>query len=884
MRRLFRVPWRSHRQIRADVDDELRFHLDMKVEELIALGLAPEAARREAMRQFGDLEDARRYIARTDRHTEAAQRRSDYMSELRHDLVYAVRKLRSSPGFAITAVLTLALGIGATTAIFSVVNGVLLQPLPFAQPDRLMRITFEDRGLPDVAAPNDLFDLRAQSRSFEGFSVIEGQTANLVANNGEPERLHGVGVSANHFDLLRVRPEVGRLFVPGEDTEGAAPVVVLSDALWRRRFNADPSIVGRDVRLNGVLRRVVGVVPAGQEYPISAELWVPRAFTLREQRDDMRGARWLSIVGRLKPGVSIETASKELAHNATEIEHRFPTQYRARRVIPVSALEFTVGDMRKPLFVILGAVAFVLLIACANVANLMLVRATAREGELAIRTALGAARSRLVRQLITESLVLAALGGVAGLLLARWGMAALLHLAPDDLPRLSNASIDLTALGVTALITLATGIVFGVLPSFQLARTELATTLRSGGRGVRDRISANRTKRAIVVAEVALAVTLLTGAGLLMRSFQELMRVEPGFRTDNVMTFRVTLTDARYDSAGRIPAFVNALEQRLRAIPGVSTAALSNGLPLDGNDMTISFHLRGDAPRATSEQRAAQVFTISPGFFATLGIPVERGRPFSSEDRTNAPRVAIVNRAFVAKHLKGRDPLSQYIELGWSVDGVKQGGRIVGVVGDVKQAGLADPAVPSVYLPFEQSDQPGLSIALRGSLTPAAMISSARAAVREVDRTLPIFAVRPLEALISSSVARQRFYALLLGVFAAVALTLAAVGLYGVISYAVSQRTHELGVRVALGASDQRITGMVMREGLALTGLGLALGLAGSVAVARIVASLLFGVRASDPITFGGVAVLLVGVAALASFLPARRAARVDPMVAMRGE
>jgi putative ABC transport system permease protein len=882
MRPLFRFPWRTARRIRTDVDDELRFHLDMRVEELVALGLAPEAARAEALRQFGDIEDARRYIARVDSHTEAAQRRSEYMSDLRQDVLYAARKLRATPGFTLTVVITLALGIGATTAIFSVVNSVLLRPLPFEQPEQVVRMRFFDRGSGDAASPNDLFDLRARSHSFVGLSIIEGTTLNLVAGDAEPERLRGAAVSANFFDLLRVKALLGRGFMHGEDVAGAPATVVLSEALWRRRFNADPAIVGRSIQLNGAHRTVVGIVPAGMQYPVTAELWIPRVFTAAEQSDRYRGARWLEILGRMKPDVRLADATAEVQRIAIEVERQFPAVYKNRRITPVPVLDYTVGDVRKPLFVILGAVALVLLIACANVANLMLVRATTRESELAIRTALGAGRSRILRQLITESVMLAALGGAAGLLLARLGMKALLKLAPSDVPRLASAQIDGTALGLTVLVTLVTGVLFGVLPGFQIARTELATALRSGGRGARDRRAGNRMKRAIVVSEVALAVTLLSGAGLLVRSFQQLMAVDPGFNPENVLTFRVALFGAAYDSTPPVRNFARALEAKLAAIPGVRSAALSNGLPLDGNDMTISFQFRGDPERPSSERSSAQIFTVTPAFFSTLGMPTTLGRVFTSEDRDGAPRVVVVNRAFVKRFLPQREPLAQYVELGWSIDGVRQGGQIVGIVGDVKQAGLDEEAVPSVFLPYDQVPVEALSIAIRTALPPASVAAAARQQVRELDRTLPVYALRPLTELVASSVARQRFYATLLGIFAAVALCLAAVGLYGVISYAVSQRTHELGVRLALGATGERIVSMVMREGVMLTVAGLAIGLVGSIAVARVVASLLFGVRASDPVTFTIVAALLLGVTAVAAFLPARRAARVDPLRAMR--
>ena len=884
MRRFFQLPWRTRQQIRADVDDELSFHLDMRIDALVASGMSRDEARAQAIREFGDIDDARRYIRAVDHDIEAARRRSDYMNDLRSDIVYAVRKLRGSPMFTLTAVLTLALGIGANTAIFSVVNGVLLKPLPFPQQDRLVRIQFRQQGHGDASTPPDLADFRTRARAFDAFAHFEGYTANLVHEHAEPERLVGAEVSANWFSLLRIRPLHGRFFSAGEDSPSAPQVVVLSEPLWRRDFAADPAIVGKQLQINAQLMTVVGIAPDGQGYPMSAELWVPTRFSARDLSDATRGARWLGMLGRVKDGIPLETAKAEVEGIEKQMEGLFPEQFKERRARAIQLQTAIVGDLQRPLYVIMAAVAVVLLIACANVANLMLVRATARESEMAIRTALGAGRSRLVRQLVTESMLLSIVGAAAGVAFAKWGMGVLIAMAPADLPRVKTAAIDGTALAVTAGAALVIGLLFGVLPAIQTSAGDLANALRAGARGARTRRQANRTKRFIVAAEVALAVTLLTGAGLLIRSFRELMAVNPGFQPDHIMTMRVLLPGKTYDTLPKIANFARQLESRAAALPGVRAAALGNAVPLDGTSFWLTFVVRGSAPVRPSDQPSASIRIVTPNYFSVLGTPLVRGRAFAADDRVNAPRVAIVNQTFVKRFMANEDPIGKYVEIGWTIDGVRQGGQIVGVVGDVRDDALNADVDPTFYLPFDQTPVEGIVITARTAAPPASITSALRGVVRDLDPTLPVYDVQTMEQHVAASVSRQRFYATLLGVFATVALVLAAVGLYGVIAYAVSQRTHELGVRVALGATGTRISRMVIGEGVILTAAGVIVGLVASLGGARIIAKLLYNVKSSDPVTFVGVALLLGVVAACASYIPARRAARVDPLVAMRGD
>jgi putative ABC transport system permease protein len=881
-KRLFQLPWRSARQIRADIDEELSFHIDERVDALIALGLSPDAARSTAIHELGDVEDARRYIGAVDREIEAAQRRSDFMSDLLQDVGYAVRKLRASPAFTIAAVATLALGIGATTAIFSVVNTVLLQPLPFPQPDRLMRLRFTQQGHGDAGTPMDLVDYRTQAKSYVGFGVLEATTGNLSRDEGDAERLSAVRVSANWFDLLRVKPLVGRFFNPDDDNLGVPLTAILSEAVWRRDFSSDTSILGKTVRINGVPRTVIGVAASGRYYPMTVDIWMPKQFDAQELSDASRGARWLTYIARIKDDADPRVARSEVRNISVAMEKRFPEEFRERRADVVALHDFIVGDMRKPLLVIFAAVVFVLLIAAANVANLLLVRAQARESEMAIRTALGAGRGRLARQLMTESVLLSLIGGAIGVAIAKVGMTKLLASAPQSLVLIQNSSIDGRALAVTAIVAIITGLAFGVLPAFQTAQKELSTTLRAGGRGTNSRHGANRTKRTIVVAELALAVVLLSSAGLLLRSFSRLMSVDPGFKPDNVLTLKVVLPLANYDST-RMRAFVQTMETRAGALPGVQNVALASNVPLDNGSYNFSFTIRGRTFARASDQPSAEVRQVSSDFFRTLGIPLLHGRGFTPSDLADAPKVYVVNEAFAKKFFPNEDVTQQQIRIGWGKDPKEQTAQIVGVVGDVHSFGLDQEPEPTIYTSVMQYPSSGLTIAIRGANT-TSLVAPMRRLMHEIDHDVAIYSMMTMTERVSSSIGAQKFYASLIGIFAAVALVLAAVGLYGVIAYAVSQRTHELGVRVALGATADQISRMVIREGFTLTAIGVVLGTMSALLMGRIVSSLLFDVSARDPLTLAGVAATLAVVATLASWLPARRAARVDPLIAMRGD
>jgi putative ABC transport system permease protein len=882
-KRFFRLPWRSARQIRDDVDEELRFHLDMRIAGLAALGESQDRARAQALHEFGDMDDARRYMGAVDRDIEAAQRRSEIMNDFWHDMGYAARKLRAAPAFTLAAIATLALGIGANTAIFSVVNGVLLEPLPFPQPNRLVRVVYTQQGHGDAGTPMDLVDYRSRATKFVGFSMVEGTTANLIRGNEDAERVQAVRVGANWFNLLGIKPLLGRFFLDNEDKAGARDVVVISEQLWRRDFSGDPAVIGRSVRINSTPFTIVGVVPAEKRYPMTVELWVPKQFSALEMSEQARGARWLGMLARVKDDATVPEADAELVRISEVMERRFPEVYRDRRAHLSTVQQYATGDMRTPLFVMLGAVALVLLIACANVANLMLVRATAREGEMAIRSALGAGRGRLVRQLLTESVLLSLCGALVGVGIAKLGMHEMLSRAPQNLPLVSTASIDGRTLMLTAFVALVTGIVFGVLPAIQAGKHDLATALRAGARGTRTHPSANRAKQAIVVAEVALAVTLLTGAGLLLHSFTKLLSIDPGFRPEGLISMKVALPPRTYDSTGT-RNFIRAVEERARALPGAKNVALANFIPLDGASYGFSFVVRGRPPLRPSEQPSTEVRQVTPDFFRTMGMPVLRGRSIAESDHAGTTRVLVINQAFAKQIFPAGDAVGQWIALGWGQDTSGDLRQIVGVVGDVRGAALADKPEPTAYVPIMQAPYQSLSILVRTDGTPASLAAPLRAIVRDLDREVPVYSVQTMEERVASSVGRQRFYTTLIAIFAVVAVVLSAVGLYGVIAYAVSQRTHELGVRVALGATGDRIARMVIGEGLTLTAIGAVLGISGSLVASKVLATLLFDVDALDPATLASVVAVLGTVAALASWLPARRAARVDPLSAMRGD
>ena len=881
VRRVFHL--RGRGRLTSELDDEFAFHLEMRTRELLGRGYSEAAAREEALRQFGDLPDAIAYCRAADARRESTQMRVELLSDIRQDVRYALRALRKAPGFAAVAILTLALGIGANTAIFSVVNGVLLEALPFPRPDELVMIHQTSDGHPTTSSPTNFYDWAEQSESFTAMAAMTRNSVNLTAPGADPERLRGALVSARFFSVLHVPALLGRTFNPDEDTFGGPNVVILHESLWRSRYNADARIVGSTITLDGQPHTVIGVVAAASAWPSRSDVWRPLRFD-PASLPRMRGAIWLTVVGRLAPGATIDAAHAEMTTIARRLEEQYPNSNTGVGIALQPMREFLVGEMRTPLLVLLGAVGFVLLIACANVSNLMLVRATARETELAVRTALGAGRARLVRQLITESTVLALLGAAVGLVLAIWGTRALLRIAPSNIPRLDAVGVDAGVLLFTLGIALATGIVFGLIPAMHVARSDLNRTLKEGGRGARGRSASGRTRSLLVVSEMALAVTLLTGAGLLIRSFRELMRVDPGFRVQNVASFTVSLPESKYEEVDRQRLFMDGLLERVAAIPGVRSVAGAQALPLSGLGFSLSFGVAGRPKAPPGQEPSSEIRVVTPGFFTTLGIPVVRGRTFRDHDRQGSARVVLMNEAAAARFFPDEDPLGRVIDFGWSRDSVRMGGEVVGIVGNVREQELAGEPDPMFYVPYAQWPMDFFTIAMRTDRELEAIIPLARRALREVDPELPMFEVQTAEQIVADSVARPRFYMILLGGFAAVALVLSGIGIYGVIAYLVAQRTHEIGVRMALGASSARVTRMVLGESLTIAGVGIAVGLAGAFLLTRLLSSLLFGVKPTDPLTFTAVALILGAIAILASWLPAMRAARLEPVMAMRAE
>jgi putative ABC transport system permease protein len=813
------------------------------------------------------------------------------MDTLLQDIRYAVRKLLHAPGFALVAIATLALAIGATTAVFSIVNGVLLQPLPFRDASSVVSVASSDKsGRPVYMSALDYIDYRDRSRSVESMAQYSDGSVNLTGSGVQPLRLSQARVGASFFQVLGVRAQLGRFFSAGEDSPGAPGVVVISDALWRSRFGADPGVVGRSISLDDVQYTVVGVADPELRFPERPDVWIPYVFQPYELDPRARGSHSLDGIARVKPGVSIAGASAELAGIAKNLEAKFPDSNTGFGAVVMPLRDRMVGDVRPALLAMLGAVGLVLLIACANVANLLLVRAAARESEMAVRTALGAGRGRIVRQLVTESVLLAAAGAALGVVLASWAVSAVVAFGPRGLPRLEEISVDGRVLLFAAGVAALTGVLFGLAPAIQAARSNTGESLRDGPRGS-SRGGAQRTRNALVIVEMALAVVLLIGAGLLMRSFIRLVNVNPGFRTEQLVTFNVTLPEAKYPFDRQRLAFANELKDRLAGLPGATDVAVSFGRPLSRMGIFTSFEVEG-RPASTPENRSMSALQpVSAEYFGALGIPLVRGRLYTaSDDRRDAPPVVVINQELARRYFSTEDPIGKRITLGMSHDTagpgtpVAAGGVIVGVVGDVKQAGLDRDVRPMVYVPFAHAPFDNVTVLVRSTADPRLVEAETRSRVRELDSDLPIFALSTMKQVVSDSVSQPRFYLYLLGGFAAVALLLAALGVYGVISYAVSQRTRELGIRIALGATEERVVRLVLSTGFFLALAGVTAGLLASLYFTRLLRTLLFGIPSTDPLTFASVALLLTAVAALAALIPARRAANVNPVIAMKAE
>ncbi|MEW6210957.1 MAG: ABC transporter permease [Acidobacteriota bacterium] len=814
------------------------------------------------------------------------------MNTLWQDLRYGLRMLAKRPGFTFIAVLTLALGIGANTAIFSVINAVLLNPLPFRESERLMALghTYpQNRAKLSATSYPNFTDWKEQNSVFEQIGAY--YTTSLTLTGEEAVRLRGAVVTHDVFDTLGATPAMGRGFLPEEDKAGGGSEgrpALLSWECWRQYFGSDPAVIGRAITLSDKSFTVVGVMPEGFMFPVQiapTEVWISTARDAEIKGEGTvmisRGYRTWRVIARLKPSVTVEAAQAEMNTIAASLAERFP-DYNADVGIKVTPLlESIVGDIRPTLMLLFGAVGFVLLIACVNVANLMLERAINRRKEITVRLALGASRWRIIRQLLAESLVLALAGGSLGVMLALWGTDLILALNQEGITRITQTSIDARVLIFTLLSSLATGAIFGLIPAIAASKVNLTESLKEGGRGSAGSLRHNRTRSALVISEVALALVLLVGAGLLVQSLIRLQRVNAGFDPNNLLTFTVSLPGRKYNAQQTV-AFYNQLTDRIAALPGVSAASIVSHLPLAGDTGVTSLEIEG-RPKDWANGPEGQIHSTGPGYFRTLGIPFISGRDFTTRDDQTAPPVLIVNEALARLYFPGENPIGKHIRPSFSM-GEFVMREIVGVVGDVKHRGLQAEAQPEIYFSYPQMPMSSMTVIVRTSVDPHTLINAVRDQVRSLDREAPVYRISTLNEYIARSLTAPRFNTLLISLFAAVALVLTIVGLYGVISCIVSQSTHEIGIRMALGAQPRAVMKLFMKRGLALTLIGLVMGNGAAIALTRFISNMLFGVKASDFTTFTLISILLIGIAIVACYIPARRAMRVDPIVALRYE
>ena len=867
-----------------EMDEEMRFHIEAHAAELMKRGLSRERAVRQARLDFGGVETAK---------SECRDAVGvSFLENLLQDVRHSVRTMLRTPAFTVTAVIVLALGIGATTAIFSVVDAVLLRPLAYRDSGRLVTILTSGTG--PVAVANYI-DWRDQSRSFSAMAAADYWSPNLTGIDS-PEHIPGLKVTQNLFPTLGIEPMLGRLFLAGEDKDGADREVILSYRLWQRRFSSDPHVLGKPIVLDGNAYVIVGVMPQGFQFApfwaTKTELWVPNAFGARIHS---RGGNSLRIFARLKDGVSLKQARAEIASITARLEQQFPGTNRNVVVTPLK--EKVVGPIETPLLVLLGAVAFVLLITCANVAHMLLARAATRQKEIAVRAALGARRGRIIRQFLTESILLGSVGGVLGLLLAIFGTRVLVAMSPSNIPRVETVSIDLHAALFLFMATLVTSIGFGLVPAFQASSVNVNDTLKEGGRGGTEGVHRNRLRSLLVVSEFALALMLLIGAGLMIRTFAAIEAVDPGFNPHNVISMIVSVAGSKEQDGGRRELFYRQLIERVRSLPGVQAAGGINHLPLVGDLWGWHFAIEGRSKPRPGEAPGAIYRMVTPGYFTAMRLPIVRGRDITDADNATAPGVVIMNEQAARQYWPGEDPIGKRVSFDDDTTNTSTWLTIIGIAKDAKQDSWTDKATPEAYLAaFQNRDFLGISgseasnhmnyitLVARTAGDPAAAASAMKEAAWSFDRNLAISQVVTLDGAVSDANAQPRFEMMLLSIFAAVALVLAAVGIYGVISYSASRRTHEIGVRMSLGATRADVLLLVVRHGIWLALAGSLAGIAGALLLSRLMAGLLYGVKPTDPLTFAAVAAGLGLVAMLACYIPARRAMRIDPMAALRYE
>jgi putative ABC transport system permease protein len=865
-----------------DLDEEIRFHIELETEKNVRLGFTPQEARRRALVSFGGVQRTR------EAHRDV--RGARWVGEAVGDARYALRTLVKSPALAIAAILTLALGIGANTAIFSAVNAVILRPLPFTDPGRLVMLWEEnpDKGWHEGAvAPANALDWREQVAAFEDVAMYNGSNGRVTlagSGAGEPVVAVGARVTGNFFSVLGVRAQLGRMLRDEETWGGDQRVVIISDHLWRERFSADSGIVGRTIQIEGADFQVVGVAPPSFAFPDeSVDLWLPTRWSMADRSQVwFRRAHWPRAVARLRPGVSLERANAELQTVVRRLQQQYPETNTHMGAGMTPLHEFLIGDTRLPLLVLLSAVSLLLLIACANVGNLLLVQAAGREREAALRLALGAGRGRLVRQALAESLLLSALGGAAGLALGWWGTRILAALQPAGMLPVHDVSVSWNVLGYVLLITTVSGLLFGIAPAMWGARRAPAEVLQEGGRGGSEGRRIRRWGDALVVAEVALALLLTVGAGLLVRSFAELRNVDPGFDANGTLTASISLPGIRYDTDEKITSFFDRLLERARTIPGVTDAAAVSQLPLTGTSWTSDFAIAGRGADDYGTEVAHR--EIMPNYFRTMRVPLVAGRTFTAEDRGDAPRVVIINDVLAKRSFRGQNPIGQKLTFDKIPDSTSIWRTIVGVVGSEHQVEMSAEPRMEIFAPLAQDPRDVMTVVLRTDGDPASLGPVLRSVVKEMDPALAVSSMRTMAAVRAESLARQRFLTTLLTVFASIGVLLALIGVYGVMAQVARRRTRELGIRMALGASAPRIERMVVGHALRLVALAVVAGTGVALIATRALSALLFHVAPVDPITFVAVPLLLGVTAAMATWLPARQAGRADPAMVLRGE
>jgi predicted permease len=873
--------WLSPRQVDQDFDQELEAHLDLLTEEGVRRGMSPEEAKRAARIRLG----GHTQLKETNRELQGLLVIETFLQDTR----YAFRILRKNPGFTAVAVLTLALGIGANTAIFSVVYAVLLKPLPYTNPDQLFTAFQANtrQGIAETGCSYPNFEeWRAQNHVFSELAGIQAHQLTLTGR-GEPSVVNTSVVTPELFALLDVKPLAGRIFFPQDGKEGAAPVALMSEDLWRGRFGADPKFTGTSINLDKRPFTVIGIIPAAFRTPFfntKQEVWIPLVqdplfSTLMPQR----GSHFLPALGRLRPGVSLAQAQAEMDAISGRLAGEFPAENNGWTIRLVPLQKEIVGDVRTALLVLLGAVGLVLLIACANIANLLLTRATSRSKEIAVRTALGAGRARIIRQLLSETAVLGLLGGALGVALAYWGVKALSSLLPSSLPQMNPIRVDYFVLGFALLLSAIAGVIFGLVPAMFAANADIQNTLREGARSGESR-NRRRARSFLVVAEISLAMVLLVTAGLLLRSFARLTSVSPGFDPQHIVKADISLPQFQYSTPQQWATFSEELLARIQSNAGLQDSAVAVPRPIADGNVNLPFDIVGNPPSSSGASRTANYVSVSPDYFRVMGIPLLVGRFFNQHDISSAPRVSIISEAMARLYFPNQDPLGKQISFGFPPKNGEAMREIVGIVGNVRDVALGRNPGAMMYVPYAQAPFWGANLVVKSTLSTSSVAAAIRQEVRRMDKDLPVTDVAKMPDLIDASVAQPRFRTFMLGFFAVMALVLAATGIFGVISYSVSRRANEIGIRVALGASRNSILSMILRETLVLALAGLAVGLPCALAASHFVGHMLFNVSANDPATLAAVAFSLAGVAALAGYIPARRAMRVDPMAALRYE